>query len=126
MDRFLNEDELRPFAKFVSTRTIAIDTGGNARVNNFEIGLVTFIDGDSFAATDYQVDEMSRGWGPLPRQRPKRARLCQGILARVPYLGTDCNSGTQEHDHQTNNQSKSRGRRLRHNECQRMQVIYCR
>lgn len=53
----------RPFGLIASSRTIATDSKGNAWVNNFETNVVTFIHGRTFKATDYEIDERSRGWG---------------------------------------------------------------
>jgi hypothetical protein len=59
----IDDFPLRPFSEFASPRTIAIDSQGHAWIANFESDKVTFIDGTTFQATDYEVNELSRGWG---------------------------------------------------------------
>ena len=56
-------DDLQPFGLTVGARTIAIDSNGNGWVNNFYANQVTFVDGESFEATDYPVAPGSHGWG---------------------------------------------------------------
>ncbi|MCC9604970.1 hypothetical protein LOC68_25320 [Blastopirellula sp. JC732] len=54
---------LRKHGDFSSPKTIAIDQGGNGWISNFESNMVTFIDGKSFDATDYEADPTSHNWG---------------------------------------------------------------
>ena len=51
------------WGEFASPKTIAIDKKGNAWISSLEIDKITFIQGDTFVATDYSVDPRSRGWG---------------------------------------------------------------
>ena len=54
---------LRKYGDFSSPKTIAVDQGGNGWISNFESNKVTFIDGTTFAPTDYEADPTTHGWG---------------------------------------------------------------
>ncbi|MBI1247184.1 hypothetical protein GC197_04990 [bacterium] len=54
---------LRKYGDFASPKTIAIDQDGNGWISNFESHQITFIDGQTFAATDYPADSETHGWG---------------------------------------------------------------